>query len=292
MFFNVFYSTDTNKILNYALAKQKDNLFMFFKDNSSLDYQRRTKRKLDISKISKRPITEFMVDKTKFPKRREFKQIYFDMDKEFYFVEKNNIYFSGEEILEMSNEVCKIPFEIQEYIIKSKTLKISICHNCIKYTTDEHIFIELKDELFVKEFFSGKKRYALLLDSSDFGEFLEMKNATIRIYKQINSTDVIACVVDNLLKRTEKKSLGFCKKLDSTILTDDEILLELDSDTLRREVKNSTEEGQDHLIKIIEGYNSYFFNNVIIKKSLYVFSFFEQGIITTWRKEKIKRMKI
>ncbi len=292
MFFNVFYSTDTNKILNYALAKQKDNLFMFFKDNSSLDYQRRTKRKLDISKISKRPITEFMVDKTKFPKRREFKQIYFDMDKEFYFVEKNNIYFSGEEILEMSNEVCKIPFEIQEYIIKSKTLKISICHNCIKYTTDEHIFIELKDELFVKEFFSGKKRYALLLDSSDFGEFLEMKNATIRIYKQINSTDVIACVVDNLLKRTEKKSLGFCKKLDSTILTDDEILLELDSDTLRREVKNSTEEGQNHLIKIIEGYNSYFFNNVIIKKSLYVFSFFQQGITTTWRKEKIKRMKI
>ena len=292
MFFNVFYSTDTNKILNYALAKQKDNLFMFFKDNSSLDYQRRTKRKLDISKISKRPITEFMVDKTKFPKRREFKQIYFDRDKEFYFVEKNNIYFSGEEILEMSNEVCKIPFEIQEYIIKSKTLKISICHNCVKYTTDEHIFIELKDELFVKEFFSGKKRYALLIDSSDLGEFLEMKNATIRVYKQRNSTDVIACVVDNLLKRTEKKSLGFCKKLDSTILTDDEILLELDSDTLRREVKNSTEEGQDHLIKIIEGYNSYFFNNVIIKKSLYVFSFFEQGIITTWRKEKIKRMKI
>ena len=292
MFFNVFYSTDTNKILNYALAKQKDNLFMFFKDNSSLDYQRRTKRKLDISKISKRPITEFMVDKTKFPKRIEFKQIYFDKNKEFYFVEKNNIYFSGEEILEMSNEVCKIPFEIQEYIIKSKTLKISICHNCVKYTTDEHIFIELKDELFVKEFFSGKKRYALLLDSSDFGEFLEMKNATIRIYKQRNSTDVIACVVDNLLKRTEKKSLGFCKKLDSTILTDDEILLELDSDTLRREVKNSTEEGQDHLIKIIEGYYSYFFNNVIIRKSLYVFSFFEQGIITTWRKEKIKRMKI
>lgn len=265
---------------------------MFFKDNSSLDYQRRTKRKLDISKISKRPITEFMVDKTKFPKRREFKQIYFDRDKEFYFVEKNNIYFSGEEILKMSNEVCKIPFEIQEYIIKSKTLKISICHNCIKYTTDEHIFIELKDELFVKEFFSGKKRYALLIDSSDLGEFLEMKNATIRIYKQENSTDVIACVVDNLLKRTEKKSLGFCKKLDSTILTDDEILLELDSDTLRREVKNSTEEGQDNLIKIIEGYNSYFFNNVIIRKSLYVFSFFEQGIITTWRKEKIKRMKI
>ena len=292
MFFNVFYSTDTNKILNYALAKQKDNLFMFFKDNSSLDYQRRTKRKLDISKISKRPTTEFMVDKTKFPKRREFKQIYFDRDKEFYFVEKNNIYFSGEEILEMSNEVCKIPFEIQEYIIKSKTLKISICHNCVKYTTDEHIFIELKDKLFVKEFFSGKKRYALLIDSSDLGEFLEMKNATIRVYKQRNSTDVIACVVDNLLKRTEKKSLGFCKKLDSTILTDDEILLELDSDTLRREVKNSTEEGQDHLIKIIEGYNSYFFNNVIIKKSLYVFSFFEQGIITTWRKEKIKRMKI
>lgn len=292
MFFNVFYSTDTNKILNYALAKQKDNLFMFFKDNSSLDYQRRTKRKLDISKISKRPITEFMVDKTKFPKRREFKQIYFDRNKEFYFVEKNNIYFSGEEILEMSNEVCKIPFEIQEYIIKSKTLKISICHNCVKYTTDEHIFIELKDELFVKEFFSGKKRYALLIDSSDFGEFLEMKNATIRVYKQRNSTDVIACVVDNLLKRTEKKSLGFCKKLDSTILTDDEILLELDSDTLRREVKNSTEEGQDHLIKIIEGYDSYFFNNVIIRKSLYVFSFFEQGIITTWRKEKIKRMKI
>ena len=292
MFFNVFYSTDTNKILNYALAKQKDNLFMFFKDNSSLDYQRRTKRKLDISKISKRPITEFMVDKTKFPKRREFKQIYFDRDKEFYFVEKNNIYFSGEEILEMSNEVCKIPFEIQEYIIKSKTLKISICHNCVKYTTDEHIFIELKDELFVKEFFSGKKRYALLIDSSDLGEFLEMKNATIRVYKQRNSTDVIACVVDNLLKRTEKKSLGFCKKLDSTILTDDEILLELDSDTLRREVKNSTEEGQDHLIKIIEGYDSYFFNNVIIRKSLYVFSFFEQGIITTWRKEKIKRMKI
>ena len=292
MFFNVFYSTDTNKILNYALAKQKDNLFMFFKDNSSLDYQRRTKRKLDISKISKRPITEFMVDKTKFPKRREFKQIYFDRDKEFYFVEKNNIYFSGEEILEMSNEVCKIPFEIQEYIIKSKTLKISICHNCVKYTTDEHIFIELKDELFVKEFFSGKKRYALLIDSSDLGEFLEMKNATIRIYKQRNSTDVIACVVDNLLKRTEKKSLGFCKKLDSTILTNDEILLEIDSDTLRREIKNSTEEGQDNLIKIIEGYYSYFFNNVIIKKSLYVFSFFEQGIITTWRKEKIKRMKI
>lgn len=292
MFFNVFYSTDTNKILNYALAKQKDNLFMFFKDNSSLDYQRRTKRKLDISKISKRPITEFMVDKTKFPKRREFKQIYFDRNKEFYFVEKNNIYFSGEEILEMSNEVCKIPFEIQEYIIKSKTLKISICHNCVKYTTDEHIFIELKNELFVKEFFSGKKRYALLIDSSDLGEFLEMKNATIRVYKQRNSTDVIACVVDNLLKRTEKKSLGFCKKLDSTIFTDDEILLELDSDTLRREVKNSTEEGQDHLIKIIEGYNSYFFNNVIIRKSLYVFSFFEQGIITTWRKEKIKRMKI
>ena len=292
MFFNVFYSTDTNKILNYALAKQKDNLFMFFKDNSSLDYQRRTKRKLDISKISKRPITEFMVDKTKFPKRREFKQIYFDRDKEFYFVEKNNIYFSGEEILKMSNEVCKIPFEIQEYIIKSKTLKISICHNCIKYTTDEHIFIELKDELFVKEFFSGKKRYALLIDSSDLGEFLEMKNATIRIYKQRNSTDVIACVVDNLLKRTEKKSLGFCKKLDSTILTNDEILLEIDSDTLRREIKNSTEEGQDNLIKIIEGYYSYFFNNVIIKKSLYVFSFFEQGIITTWRKEKIKRMKI
>ena len=74
---------DTNKILNYALAKQKDNLFMFFKDNSSLDYQRKTKRKLDISKISKRPITEFMADKTKFPKRREFKQIYFDRNKEF-----------------------------------------------------------------------------------------------------------------------------------------------------------------------------------------------------------------
>ena len=292
MFFNVFYSTDTNKILNYALAKQKDNLFMFFKDNSSLDYQRRTKRKLDISKISKRSITEFMADKTKFPKRREFKQIYFDRNKEFYFVEKNNIYFSGEEILEMSNEVCKIPFEIQEYILKSKTLKISICHNCVKYTTDEHIFIELKDEMFVKEFFSGKKRYALLIDSSDLTDFLEMKNATIRIYKQTNSTDVIACVVDNLLKRTEKKSLGFCKKLDSTILTNDEILLELDSDTLRREVRNSTEEGQDHLIKIIEGYYSYFFNNVIIKKSLYVFSFFEQGITTTWRKEKIKRMKI
>ena len=292
MFFNVFYSTDTNKILNYALAKQKDNLFMFFKDNSSLDYQRRTKRKLDISKISKRPITEFIADKTKFPKRREFKQIYFDRNKEFYFVEKNNIYFSGEEIMKMSNEVCKIPFEIQEYILKSKTLKISICHNCVKYTTDEHIFIELKDEMFVKEFFSGKKRYALLIDSSDLTDFLEMKNATIRIYKQRNSTDVIACVVDNLLKRTEKKSLGFYKKLDSTILTNDEILLELDSDTLRREVRNSTEEGQDNLIKIIEGYDSYFFNNVIIKKSLYVFSFFEQGITTTWRKEKIKRMKI
>ena len=292
MFFNVFYSTDTNKILNYALAKQKDNLFMFFKDNSSLDYQRRTKRKLDISKISKRPITEFMADKTKFPKRREFKQIYFDRNKEFYFVEKNNIYFSGEEIMEMSNEVCKIPFEIQEYILKSKTLKISICHNCVKYTTDENIFIELKDEMFVKEFFSGKKRYALLIDSSDLTDFLEMKNATIRIYKQRNSTDVIACVVDNLLKRTEKKSLGFYKKLDSTILTNDEILLELDSDTLRREVRSSTEEGQDNLIKIIEGYDSYFFNNVIIKKSLYVFSFFEQGITTTWRKEKIKRMKI
>ena len=71
---------------------------------------------------------------------------------------------------------------------------------------------------------------------------------------------------------------------------DIEIIEELDSDTLRREVKNSTEEGQDHLIKIIEGYDSYFFNNVIIRKSLYVFSFFEQGIITTWRKEKIKRI--
>ncbi len=292
MFFNVFYSTDTNMIINYALAKQKENLIMFFKDNKSLDYQRRTKRRLDISKLSVKPLFEFNVDKNKFPKRREIKQIYFDRNKEFYFVEKNNIYYSGDNILEMSNEVCKIPVEIQEYILKSKTLKIMIFSNNIRYITDEHIFVEIKKDMFVKDFFSGKKRYVLLIDTDDLSEFLEIKNATIRIYKQRNSTDVIICVVDNLLKRTEQKSLGLCKKVESTILTNEEILLEIDSNTLRRELKKTSEDGEDHMIKIIEGYDSYFFNNVIIKKSLYVFSFFDKGIVTTWRKEKIKRMKI
>lgn len=292
MFFNVFYSTDTNMIINYALAKQKENLIMFFKDNKSLDYQRRTKRRLDISKLSAKPLIEFNADKSKFPKRRDRKQIYFDRNNEFYFVEKNTIYYSGSNILEMSNEVCKIPVEIQEYVLKSKTLKIMIFSNNIRYITDDHIFVEIKKDMFAKDFFSGKKRYVLLIDTNDLAEFLEIKNATIRIYKQRNSTDVIACVVDNLLKRTEQKSLGLCKKVDSTILTNEEILLEIDSNTLRRELKKSSEEGEDHIIKIIEGYDSYFFNNVIIKKSLYVFSFFDKGIVTTWRKEKIKRMKI
>jgi hypothetical protein len=68
-------------IINYALAKQKENLIMFFKDNKSLDYQRRTKRKLDISKLSTKPLMEIIADKNKFPKRREIKQIYFDIKK-------------------------------------------------------------------------------------------------------------------------------------------------------------------------------------------------------------------